>query len=238
MNKILIFIFLFIGNYTNSWAQVVWEYPVKPGSEKWNALKTFEERVAACNIPEDIMNKLTTTALIEACMDYPIKSIFFIYNTPQISFDTYLENFNGVRHLNKRQDLKDILFKKLGKVEINYNTVNEKTGLQLFGNFILLNVIAQDDFLNSCDIAQMNKLLNLSLKIHENYGNDMGVSPSISYTYGRIIAKILFKLKPQILSKIDKNNTLEKYRKTGALTSPEFLEEIIKETKKYKENEK
>jgi hypothetical protein len=37
---------------------LVWDYPVKPGTEVWNLLKTEQERIDAVQVPVDILENL------------------------------------------------------------------------------------------------------------------------------------------------------------------------------------
>ena len=42
-----------------------YEYPVVPGMEEWKKLKSLPEMAEACQIPEDILDSMTTEALMQ-----------------------------------------------------------------------------------------------------------------------------------------------------------------------------
>ena len=42
--------------------KVMWDYPVKPGMEEWNQLKTEQERIDAVQIPKTILEKIVDEA--------------------------------------------------------------------------------------------------------------------------------------------------------------------------------
>lgn len=40
-----------------------WDYPVKPGTEEWKKLKTGKEKNEACQIPENVLKKISSHEL-------------------------------------------------------------------------------------------------------------------------------------------------------------------------------
>src|SRR4051812_19447777 len=78
-----------------------YNFPVKPGSEEWNKFTSVDEMYKTCQIPDDILNNLTTPALLKTCLNYPVSSILLLQNTPQEGFDSWKEHFNGVAELLK-----------------------------------------------------------------------------------------------------------------------------------------
>ena len=49
-----------------------YQYPIVPGTAEWASFKTRMEKVAACQIPESILKNMTTEALVETVMNYPL----------------------------------------------------------------------------------------------------------------------------------------------------------------------
>ena len=48
-----------------------WNYPVHPGTEQWNELDSFSERLNAFNIPEGILSEMSTENLVKTFLSYP-----------------------------------------------------------------------------------------------------------------------------------------------------------------------
>lgn len=84
--------------FTSSAQQIssVYNYPIKPGTDEWKALKTHKEMLAACQIPQNILNNMTTEALVESCLDYPLFSDILAYNETQNGFSKIASRFNGL----------------------------------------------------------------------------------------------------------------------------------------------
>ena len=49
-----------------------YDYPVKPGTEEWQAFTSHAEMLEACQIPEAILRDMTTEGLVETALDYQI----------------------------------------------------------------------------------------------------------------------------------------------------------------------
>jgi hypothetical protein len=79
-------------------------YPVQPGSPEWDKLATLDEKITACQVPEDILQQLSTKALIDTILTYPLLDHEVFYGDPASGL---LENFshaNCVQELYTRAD--------------------------------------------------------------------------------------------------------------------------------------
>jgi len=92
--------------------ELVWDYPVKPGMPEWSQYKSIDAMYQACQIPDDILKNLDTESLVELCLNFPVRILFPLYNTPQQAFMQYYSNFNGIRELFKRKDAGQYLLEK------------------------------------------------------------------------------------------------------------------------------
>lgn len=82
-----------------------YEYPVVPGTEEWVALDTFEEKLELSQIPDEILQEMTTAALIKTVMDYPLAASLFAHDTPDDplrSYNVVKGEFNGLAELDQR----------------------------------------------------------------------------------------------------------------------------------------
>ena len=81
-----------------------YEYPIVPGTSKWKSFQTSREMADACQIPDDILSKMTTKALVLSVMDYPLLFDMGAYSTKQEGFDSIYSSFNGLQELARRSD--------------------------------------------------------------------------------------------------------------------------------------
>lgn len=87
-----------------------WDFPVKPGSEKWKSFQSYNEMVEACQIPERILSGLRTEELVLICLKYPLLMDIGAFNFFTDGYASYENNFNGVRELYKRNNAPSVLY--------------------------------------------------------------------------------------------------------------------------------
>ena len=108
--KLLIFVFLLI-NIRLSFGQedrdentLQWDYPIKPGTKEWATLRTWDEKYDVCQIPADILNKMSTKELARICVNYPL----FLTYPPRFDerqgVNFLIKRFNGLWELSQRKD--------------------------------------------------------------------------------------------------------------------------------------
>ena len=108
-SRILIFIFSLVVGIVNAQPKGVWDYPVKPGTEEWKQFKSYAEKVAACQIPEELLSSLSTEDLTELCLRYPLYTDFLKLENISDGLDRLFSNFNGIRELYRREDVSSSL---------------------------------------------------------------------------------------------------------------------------------
>ena len=105
MKKILFFLIISISWSVNAQEKnETWDYPVKRGTEQWNALKTYQERLDACQIPETVIKQLSTKKLAELCLDYPMREGYWGHDDARRKARMMFDDFNGFRELANRSD--------------------------------------------------------------------------------------------------------------------------------------
>lgn len=73
MRKFIIVALSFIclqinGQITND---IAYKYPFYSGDEKWKMFDTSEERIAALQIPDSLLCRMSTSQPLATCLDYP-----------------------------------------------------------------------------------------------------------------------------------------------------------------------
>ena len=83
-----------------------YDFPVKPGTEAWAA--AGGHTVEACQIPNELVKKMSTEALLQTCLAYPFGSpVFFDSDTSPDSAlkRQFFNQFNGFKELAARKDV-------------------------------------------------------------------------------------------------------------------------------------
>ncbi len=80
-----------------------YQYPVVPGTATWAGFRSRMEKAEACQIPQSILKSMTTKALVETVMNYPLLVDMFVRDTKEEAFDAICD-FNGLQELTIRQD--------------------------------------------------------------------------------------------------------------------------------------
>ena len=86
-----------------------YEYPVVPGTSEWNDLDTFTQRLAACRIPQETLDAMTTEALVNAVKEFPFLGNILIYENTEISYKNLVAQCDALRELLTRPDGPNLL---------------------------------------------------------------------------------------------------------------------------------
>ena len=142
---LLLFIFYTLTAYTQPATEkkLPWDYPVKPGMEEWEQLKTPQERIAICQIPSDILTSLSTQDLAYICMQYPNLLVTVFWSPYERGLDSLYREFNGIRELLKRKDAFKGLLNWYNATLQNLSFLNEDVPLVEKGFFSLRIAIAE-----------------------------------------------------------------------------------------------
>ena len=166
--KNIFYIILFTSIFSaNAQEKLVWDYPVKPGTEKWNQFKSISEMYQACQIPDDVLKKIDTESLASICLSFPAPPLFLLYNTPQQAFMVYYSNFNGIRELFERKNAGHYLLKKY--IMMTFADFNPLWPLHQQGYFVshykfVEAILAQPQVISSLDAKDRKALLKETIK--------------------------------------------------------------------------
>ena len=86
-----------------------YEYPILPGTQEWIALEDVIARRKVCQIPNNILQNMTTDALMQTVLDYPFLNNIYAYNTLEEGYEAVKRQFNGLQELESRLNYLDVL---------------------------------------------------------------------------------------------------------------------------------
>lgn len=91
----------------------VWEYPVQPGTEEWEALGSTEKRREACQIPREALEAMDTAALLETALSYPFCTDMLAFDRPEDGYRIQLRHNSALAALATRSDRLKVLRARL-----------------------------------------------------------------------------------------------------------------------------
>lgn len=77
-------------------------FPITSDSPEWDELLTLSDMLAACQIPEEILSRLTNEALLETIANYPLGVNLFAYGDAETCYNKVKQQFNGLAELDRR----------------------------------------------------------------------------------------------------------------------------------------
>lgn len=90
----------------NEWKKVdgKYKYPVTPYDEEWGNYMLSAEKYTACQIPQEILDSLSTGELLELVLDYPLLVNMCLYDSMEDGVKKLAQYFNGMDELLLRED--------------------------------------------------------------------------------------------------------------------------------------
>ena len=79
-------------------------YPIRPGTAAWESLADHQAMVDACMIPDNILKTMSTDALIQSILSYPLIADIFAYTDWTYGLQIVTKNFNGLEEFSSRTD--------------------------------------------------------------------------------------------------------------------------------------
>lgn len=82
-----------------------YDFPLKPGTKEWKEFKgnVIEQR-KACEIPQQILNNMTTRSLVVSVLNYPYINDLYGYPSYEHGLGVVIRTFNGLKELLTRAD--------------------------------------------------------------------------------------------------------------------------------------
>ena len=81
-----------------------YEYPIKPGTDEWFSIVCHADKVEMLQIPQEILENMTTDALVESVGNYPYFPDMDAFSTQELGYKAVRDGFNGLRELESRPD--------------------------------------------------------------------------------------------------------------------------------------
>ncbi|NJO00385.1 MAG: hypothetical protein HC880_00715 [Bacteroidia bacterium] len=95
-----------------------YDFPLRPGMPEWAALQTGEDMYKVTQLPDSVLQEISSEGLLETCLDYPLLYNVFAYTSLQFGFTRVLSRFNGFEELGSRPDASPLLLNRYQEMDV------------------------------------------------------------------------------------------------------------------------
>lgn len=160
LSFVISIVFLFGISYNTTSAEIAnYEYP-NLSSDEWGDLLDHNEKVAACQLPEKLIESLSTDELLEAVLDYPLLFEIYAYNDEQVGFEAVFADFNGLQELFTRDDVGQVVYDKYCATEVMEDATKSKESEDFLELAYLEIILMQNSVLNQFELEEISEVLN------------------------------------------------------------------------------
>ena len=148
-----------------------YDYPIKPGTDEWKAFGSHEEMLKACQIPEGLLHRMSTTTLVETVLNYPLLGDWLAYNTFEIGIESVRKQFNGLCELLSRDDAGVGLIASYQTIDPGTIDINSPIAEQAEYYFRILNIellLSQDSVMSNLSATDLQNLISQARIIYES----------------------------------------------------------------------
>lgn len=100
-----LWLFKYMSVYADDSGYVIsepYEYPVKPNTREWMEMHCTIERHEACDVPKELLARMTTDALVETVITYPFIADIMAFNNLETGLGAVSKSFAGIDELMSR----------------------------------------------------------------------------------------------------------------------------------------
>lgn len=235
MKNIFVLFFTIIPVFLFAQERIAWGYPVRPGTNEWNNLKTENERISAMQIPEDELDRMSANDLVDACINFPLFGYYSAFNTPLEGFNIMFSRFNVFHKICEKDSVGQYIIRiysdatMKGWEKLNNKFDNEFWTLKLA---YLEYLISQKEIIYKLNEHEMFELLKIARtkfyqkKVHESFNSIPGISSSLL-----LMSRILYF--DRVRSSLSEQKNVQNFIETGVLNDAEVIDEILNSTEQY-----
>lgn len=209
MNRVLLITLLFIVSQIqmfgqpNDEAKEKFTFPFHQNDMKWESYKNTDERLAALQIPQNVLNEISTENLINVCFEFPYLFDFYACDNQHQGLECLRKEFNGFQELYTRPDVAKVLinrYRELPSKFDNFSVLNHiERGNVRLRSFILLSMLSEKSILNLLYKEQEKVFMRVADSCYNVMLHD-------SVIYGKSLCTMAQMLNENIVSKSMKRN--------------------------------
>ncbi len=205
-----------------------YNYPCLPGMPSWEKLKSGEEMDLACHVPDDILKKQTTQAVIQAMWEHPnFKDLigFSSNSSIQQSLNKVLLDWNIYLELAKRTDAASCLVERYNRMQptkVSHTFYNNSLQLLLSQTIFLEQLSADAKLLLAKEIIERKETVEKVLEMEIE-------SSSLNSSYFCLVRIMVSSQYSPMMDWMNNNKSIKEFEKSGDIffLSPEIRKDIL-----------
>ena len=134
-------------------------FKITQKSPEWAKISTGAEMVSVCQIPDSIIKSLTTSALAQTCLNYPLFFQHTALNDERKAIKEMINEFNGLRELSLREDgLKELIKLYKGIPVIKEKYLQSNSDDVPYKTIYLELILSSDIFMDKASENDLNEI--------------------------------------------------------------------------------
>lgn len=143
-----------------------YKFPITPENrEEWKKLTSIVQKKEACQVPQKIVENMTTEALIETVLTYPIFPVEQAFTEPAYALNGYLD-FNGFIELFSRSDAATLLFKMYMEMYMDENYSKEISSPNYLRNLRVKMLLARPEIWSKLNDQDLKRLRETNINLY------------------------------------------------------------------------
>ena len=219
----------------------VYVFPVRPGMDEWKEYRTNAEQLAACQIPEDILSRMSTEGLVKTCLNYPKAFDFMAYSDFPSGINRVISGFNGLIELMKRSQAAPILLEEY--IEADPDSMQsivrlsgEETRYPRFRLMFIELLLGHEKMLIKFNKEEKKVLLKECILKYEKKQNHASFGLMHFKTIGMLIGRILLSEGDrEFAKKYYENKAYKLFLEDKIQTDEHILNELMSSARRYLE---
>ena len=153
--------FAYVDNNFNKAISEAYQYPITPANtDEWAKLTNLAEKKEVCQIPSEITENMTTEALIETVLTYPLLPPAALFNDPKTALDGYMD-FNALSELFSREGVPELLIEMNSNINISKAATDYEERTKMNGIEVLL---GRNEIIEKMNNSQLDEMAKVAVK--------------------------------------------------------------------------
>lgn len=117
-------------------------FPFTQVDAKWKEFKTPQDRIAALQIPNNMLASITTEDILLICLDFPYLSDIFAFDDMDIGLKVVASKFNGFQEFLTRHDQIEAMEKVFQRISSENLYLNSNSDIEIGNNSIRIRILS------------------------------------------------------------------------------------------------